>query len=416
MFDDVSRYVNHCKQCAQGKVGNWRKSGGSYPLPLATEVWQDIEIDFVPNLPVSGTERYTRIATIVDRRSKEVIVIPCWDNMTATHFAHLFLDHVWAKRGMPIVIQTDCDPLFISAIWGEFATRMGFDPALAAPFRHQQQGSVERANGLIETMLRMWVSREEHEWARYLQAVAFFLNLTPTQGFGISPFEVVHGFVPRRGFGDVDDVPIATTGAPGSRAAEVKVWVDEKLLDMEVNNSRVDGRGWKPAPGEWVFLSTANLNPDTVGIAKDSRLKPRYVGPYVVLQHAQYTAAVHLELPLKWRVRQLISIDRLRPCRGREPMEILVDEQGLPFVNAEVEQIVAHGCAGRGRRKTVKELVVRFAGFSKEFDRVYSVGGDDDLATLVETAPAVVDAYVRSQLLTLRPDIQKKLDAALSDQ
>ena len=97
-------------------------------------------------------------------------------------------------------------------------------------------------------------------------------------------------------------------------------------------------------------------------------------------------------------------------------MEILVDEQGLPFVNAEVEQIVAHGCAGRGRRKTVKELVVRFAGFSKEFDRVYSVGGDDDLATLVETAPAVVDAYVRSQLLTLRPDIQKKLDAALSDQ
>ena len=85
----------------------WKRSGPSFPLPIATQAWQDIEIDFIPVLPPSGKMKYTRIATVVDRFSGEIKLIPCFDKMNALEFMQLFIDHIWHLQGMPYILQTD---------------------------------------------------------------------------------------------------------------------------------------------------------------------------------------------------------------------------------------------------------------------------------------------------------------------
>ena len=95
-------------------------------------------------------------------------------------------------------------------------------------------------------------------------------------------------------------------------------------------------------------------------------------------------------------------------------MDIEYDEQGLPYVDSEIESIVGHECIGRGRRRRVSALVVRFEGFGEEFDRVYGTTGSDSLADLIESAPHVVHAYCRDQLLTLPAPLQERVDELVS--
>ena len=84
---------------------------------------------------------------------------------------------------------------------------------------------------------------------------------------------------------------------------------------------------------------------------------------------------------------------------------------GSEYVVAEVERIVGHTCSGRGRHRVVQTLTVRFAGYDADFDRVYSIDGDDAIAGLLESSAEVVRDYLGQHGLRLPPDLQKCLTA-----
>ena len=138
------------------------------------------------------------------------------------------------------------------------------------------------------------------------------------------------------------------------------------------------------------------------------------MGPYVVVGLDDNTEAVHVELPLRWQVQQPISLDRLKPCflAGLPPVQVEVDpDTGTKYVVAEVERIVGHTCSGRGRNRVVATLTVRFAGYEADFDRVYSIDGDDAIAGLLDTSAGVVQDYLEQHGLRLPPDLLKCLTA-----
>ena len=136
--------------CARIKPRNYKRKRVT-PLPIATRAWEEIAIDFIPQLPESSG--YTRLAVVMDRFSKEIILIPCTDSVTAEEFAVLYRDYVWRYRGWPNVIWSDHDTLFVSAFWQELLVQTGTKQNLAPPFHHQANGQVERGNQVIEAML-----------------------------------------------------------------------------------------------------------------------------------------------------------------------------------------------------------------------------------------------------------------------
>ena len=88
MRHDVQLVCDSCIACrkAKSKV----KPHGLYsPLPVPTQPWVDISMDFVLGLPRSSSGKDS-IFVVVDRFSKMAHFIACAKTNDATHIADLF--------------------------------------------------------------------------------------------------------------------------------------------------------------------------------------------------------------------------------------------------------------------------------------------------------------------------------------
>lgn len=409
MQDDVARLIKQCSICQRIKPRNWKRKGAAFPLPIATKCWEDVEVDFVPQLPPSGEGGFTRIAVVLDRFSKEARFVPCHDTMTAVEFAQLYIDHIWRLRGAPRILRTDRDRLFIAKAWEHFVATVKIRQHFAAPLNHQAIGGVERLNQTAEKLLRAYVAQNPSDWAKYIGVVEFVYNSTPLDAMGISPFEIALGWRPRAGIvAEAVPGPAATVGEAHDQRRAVHEWVRERLLEAQDEAFRENERpDFAPRVGDRVFLSAEGVAAARIGTEgpADKRLTPRWLGPFVVLKAEEGARAVDIELPLKWRVENPIALSRLKACddTGLPPVEVAYDEAGEPYVIAEVEHVL-EGSHIVGPRKKWIGCGVRFVGYGEDMDREY-VGAEFE--QLVRDAPLVIGDYAR-----LHPEL--KLSRALA--
>lgn len=70
MRRDVKRFVAACIDCQMTKYSTQKQGGLLQPLPIPTQVWEDVSMDFMVGLPLSNG--CTTIMVVVDRFSKYV--------------------------------------------------------------------------------------------------------------------------------------------------------------------------------------------------------------------------------------------------------------------------------------------------------------------------------------------------------
>ncbi|XP_022868758.1 uncharacterized protein K02A2.6-like [Olea europaea var. sylvestris] len=168
---DVSKFVERCRVChlAKGKATN---AGLYMPLPIPTQPWTDVSMDFVVGLP--RTERgFDSIFVVV-------------------------IDFQKCLHGLPTSIVSDRDTRFLShfwrSLWCSVNTRLDFSSA----YHPQTDGQTEVVN----------------------------------RSLGFSPFQVVYGLIPR---GPFDLVTVSTSAHDQLQAAvvEYKCAADIKCRHVE---------------------------------------------------------------------------------------------------------------------------------------------------------------------------------------
>jgi hypothetical protein len=75
MKQDITDYVNKCQVCQQAKSEHSKLPGLLQPLPVPTEAWQIVSLDFIEGLPKSS--KFDTILVVIDKFTKYAHFIPC---------------------------------------------------------------------------------------------------------------------------------------------------------------------------------------------------------------------------------------------------------------------------------------------------------------------------------------------------
>ena len=183
----VRRYVRACEICQ--RVKPYPVSDAPlHSLPIPAECWMSISMDFIFGLP-KDKRGNTGILVFVDRLSKMVHLVAVPESITADATARIFVDTVFRLHGMPIDLVSDRDPRFTAEFWQCVFRQVGTHLSMSTSDHPQTDGQTERANRVLEEILRSYVHSFEC-WSDFLPMAEFAINNSVHASTGHTPFFV----------------------------------------------------------------------------------------------------------------------------------------------------------------------------------------------------------------------------------
>lgn len=201
---DVERFVERCVTCQTSK-GQASNAGLYLPLPIPTQPWTDISMDFVMGLPRTQ-KGYDSIFVVVDRFSKMVHFIPCKRTTDAVQVGTLFFREVYRLHGLPLSIVSDRDPRFLGHFWRSMWKLLDTSLDMSTAYHPQTDGQTEVTNRSLGNLLRCLVGSSIKKWDSKLPQAEFAHNHALNRSSGFSLFQINYGIIPR-GPPDLSSLP-----------------------------------------------------------------------------------------------------------------------------------------------------------------------------------------------------------------
>ncbi|KAG7568203.1 Ribonuclease H-like superfamily [Arabidopsis thaliana x Arabidopsis arenosa] len=314
---DVERFVERCRVCQQAK-GRASNAGLYLPLPIPTQPWTDISMDFVLGLP--RTQRGNdSIFVVVDRFSKMAHFIPCKKTTDAVSVAVLFFREIYRLHGLPSSIVSDRDTRFLSHFWRSLWKLLGTSLDMSTAYHPQTDGQTEVTNRALGNLLRCLVGDHIKGWDAKLCQAEFAHNHAMNRSLGFSPFRVVYGQVPRCPL-DLTTIPDKSRFHGGALE-----FVDDLLqvhsqakANLEASSVKykavadVKRRELLFEPGDLVWVV---LTKDRLPLREYNKLKSRKIGPVEVLERINANA-YRVQLPDHLKTSNVFNVKYLSPFRG----------------------------------------------------------------------------------------------------
>lgn len=345
----VTQFVKGCATCQTTKVNTHPTNPGMMPIPNQgnPRPFSTITMDYVTALPLSNG--YDAIQVVVDHDvTKAIVLSPCTKETSAMDTAHMLVQDVYSRYGLPDRIISDRGPQFILKAYQELNRLLGIGQSLSTSHHPQTDGQSERTIQELEVALRIYCGNYPDTWSTLLPQFEFAHNQRTHTVTGKSPFELLLGYQPKA-IGTVHPKP--KHPSTEERLDKLREWRENALASHNraaatMAKRRAAGNvSFKK--GDKVFLESTNLALPY----PNRKLAPKREGPFTIEQ-VMGPATVRLKLPATWKVHpvfhtSLISHYRTTPEHGPNyvspPPEIIEGTEEW-----EVEAIINHRKPARG--------------------------------------------------------------------
>jgi hypothetical protein len=194
---------------------------------------------------------------------------------------------------------------------------------MSTSFHPQTDGASERAIRSVAQILRAMVRPDQTDWAEKIPMVEFAINSAISSSSGFAPFELNYGYTPSIAPGFVPE-PGTMPGVKHFVARAIRNLADahDAIIESRVRHTHNANRHRRDndtfAVGDLVYVSSADLS---LPKGRATKLLPKYIGPFKVLDAHISTSSYKIELPAQLRARNLhdrFHRSKLRPHHAND--------------------------------------------------------------------------------------------------
>ena len=282
-------------------------------------------------------------------------------------------------HGFPANFVSDRDPRFRSTFWKELLRCCNCYGHLSSSYHPQSDGQTERANRILEDILRHYVGPFHTDWDQHLACAEFAINNSYQESIKTTPFRLNYGRDPK--------TPLSwTLNVPSSKLPSAEELVSSLKKSLELAKSAISAAQQRQkhyadkqrrhehfVVGDRVLLSSRNLSMKLPGTPK---FMPKWVGPFTVVDNIG-DVAYKLALPPSLRVHDVFHVSLLKRYNSGgsvqpPPLPIILD--GEEYFH--IDRILSHRVrwittrrASKHRAKVQKpvlEYLIKWEGYSDE--------------------------------------------------
>ena len=371
MSQDVKRFVRSCKKCQHSK-GDRPRQAPLQCLPVPSEPWQDISMDFITGLPESSTGS-NAVLTFIDRLSKQAHFVPTKTTVNAVDTADLYIQNIFRLHGLSRSIVSDRDPRFTSEVYRNIFNRLGVDLKFSTANHPQTDGLTERVHRTIEQILRSAVHHRQTNWEEMLPMCEFAYNDMIQASTCETPFFMNNGHHP------VSLPELVFDRANADRCQEYPQgmdWLGKKqkalslakdsiraALDNQIFYADRQRQDTTFKEGDKVLIHRDYLSTDISRDQPCAKLAPRWLGPFQVLD-VPSLATVRVQLPPSCKAHPVFNVAALRHFHEDASLRGRPEEPPAPVLDLDgherylVEEILSER-KFRGRR----QFLVKWIGY-----------------------------------------------------
>lgn len=309
----MKNFILHCEVCQRNKSEVVSPPGFLNPLPIPTDVWIDISMDFIDGFPSSN--RKNSILVVVDRLTKYAHFIPLTHPYSAHSVADIFVREIVRLHGMPRSIVSDRDPIFLSKFWEAYFSLQNTQLCRRSAYHPQSDGQTEVTNRTLECYLRCFAGMKPTDWSKWLPWAEWWYNTSFHSAIRMSPYQALYSRPP----------PAVTAYLPGSTSVhdvELSLKARDhtlKLLKSHLHDAQSRMKKYADSHrtersfsvDDWIYLRLQPYRQTTVSHQSFSKLSPKFYGPFRILEKIG-SVAYKLELPASSRIHPVVHVSQLK--------------------------------------------------------------------------------------------------------